>query len=608
MSNREIDNDLEVEIESENEEKKSSKKNSLSKGTIRRRGGGGFLGKFIALLLGLILGIVCGIGGLGFIGYQVILKKTVKQTADTVTSLTGIQIPLDEYLNAEYADKTVLALAQDLMTVGGKLADGTGTLNDMKAITPKIEKLVTGETGIISIFEDFGITLDPEEVMNKKLVKPSSVTGENTDYFMDYLMAEIKEEPAGDFLRKQGLESNELIDDLIYGHEGEDYDIVDGVPQMRPGKHQLTVGDFFGNALSDRFNNISMKRFLDEQPDNALIMYVLYGKKGVHYDVVDGVVTPLQQRVAVFGHKVFNAYGELMEGAVASGDAYTLNDVTYTLKTPSFKTSTIEWKETIEGVEVSFEEEVQWYYVQLDGEDLMYKAATIGSLKDGSIIANITTRLTLGDVYEDADKNNILKHLSDTTISNLSKAINDLTFSQVFSEDFYYRGKDSSGVIKTDYHVKEIDGVETIVNKDGTIATGVTLCTPDGTEVSFENKDDALSGAWKYILRKDGEIDHSLKLMEMTGIMDNMMNNVHTATVRELQQDGMISGLTDEMLNQTLKNEIPTVEEVGGIPTLVNKPITIQGTPASEHGTTVGDLSVDELLEYTSNLLVAFNG
>ena len=249
----------------------------------------------------------------------------------------------------------------------------------------------------------------------------------------------------------------------------------------------------------------------------------------------------------------------------------------------------------------------------------MYQESTIETLKDGTTISKINDRLTLGEVLPTAGSNKILNNLKDSKITDLTADINALTFDQVFADEFYYRGKNTTdGTISIDYHIKAIDGVETIVNKDGSVATGVVLCDKNGNEVSFEQKDLALAGSWKYILQTgkntDGTpiIDRNIKLMDMGGSRDNMMKNVRTASVRELQEDGMIDNLgtlNDTKIMSTVK--VPTTTA----PYYTEKVITIKvgdvDVPADQldgdasDTDYVGDLTIDQLLKYTSAVLSA---
>ena len=124
----------------------------------------------------------------------------------------------------------------------------------------------------------------------------------------------------------------------------------------------------------------------------------------------------------------------------------------------------------------------------------------------------------------------------------------------------------------------------------------------------------ALAGSWKYILQTgkntDGTpiIDRNIKLMDMGGIMDNMMKNVRLASVRELQEDGMIDDLGN--LNNTKimsKVKVPTTTA----PYYTEKVITINDVPADQldgdasDDDYVGDLTIDQLLKYTSAVLSA---
>ena len=57
---------------------------------------GGLLGKLVALFLGIIIGIVGGLGGVAYAGYYIATQVKIKDAADTVTNLSGMEIPLSD--------------------------------------------------------------------------------------------------------------------------------------------------------------------------------------------------------------------------------------------------------------------------------------------------------------------------------------------------------------------------------------------------------------------------------------------------------------------------------------------------------------------------------
>ena len=92
---------------------------------------GGLLGKLVALFLGIVIGIVAGIGGLVGAGYYIATQVKLKDAASTVTSLSGLQIPLSDYLTDESADKTLVGLIESVSNAAAKISEGTGTLGDL---------------------------------------------------------------------------------------------------------------------------------------------------------------------------------------------------------------------------------------------------------------------------------------------------------------------------------------------------------------------------------------------------------------------------------------------------------------------------------------------
>ena len=869
MTTNDVDMDIEeekIEIEDDTPAPKQEnpKKERSTKGRVRKKGG--WLGKIIALFLGIIIGIGGGLGGVGGLAYYFATKKTIRQTSDFVTSISGFDVPLSEFLTDDYADKMLLNAVKDAYGVILNVTNGTGTFDDLCKISPKAESLITGKTGIISIFADFGITLDAETLKAKKILKPNTVTGEDTSYFTDYLRAELKNAPAGDFLKANNFAGNKLIDALVYGEKGEDYDVVDGAKVMKEGKAQLTIGGLLGENLMTRLKATPIDNIMDikqtdtmmceiaygpkhryvyneeqglvemqqmfytfdgtkffddekkevattaiEQKENGdyvltfadestqlvkfenekymvytneetpqpikykktvygdmegsmlsvidrvslptvlgvtkgdgkshaimeaiafdnegnprtlgqfkadnqniingiklstvlpvntssnVIMYMLYGRKNVHYyiDTENGnAVKPMQQRVAVLGDKVFNAYGELIEGAVANGTMeYTLNEVTYRLTEATvddipLTPINVKWTEkqsanlynvslegtpltdpvavyetkvfdktgklienavanaekteyTLKGktytltpssaepMQVTWTEKqsAQTYYVWLDEEKLMYQESTIGTLKDSDLVGKVTDRMQLQE-FVDVSGNRILKNVADKTITEIPTAVNNMTIEDVFGDTFYYRVTDGTldaqgYPVITSFRVNE---QHQFIDNDGNVMTGYYLCYMDGTKIDLNSDDNvqtreeldlALTGSWKYILRSKDEhgnyyISHSATLTDLDGIMNNMMHNIHDASVRELEMDGMVSGLDNTTMNKPLMDTIPTVKVVGGVPTLENVKIKIGDyAPSMLDGDgsdtdTVGDLTIEQLLKYTAAILNVF--
>jgi hypothetical protein len=163
------------------------------------------------------------------------------------------------------------------------------------------------------------------------------------------------------------------------------------------------------------------------------------------------------------------------------------------------------------------------------------------------MLTKLTARLTAGDILGDeVNSNPMLKHLKDTPIDQLSTAIKDLKFAQVFADKIY----DEHGNLKS---------------------------------------------VWKYMLVENG-VDKSSEytvLNDMDKLVDNMIANVQTAKLRDLRNDGILD-FSSGMLDTKIILKVYTFE------------VKINGVPASSiygENTTLGDLTTQEMIAYIDGLL-----
>ena len=299
-------------------------------------------------------------------------------------------------------------------------------------------------------------------------------------------------------------QSNKVLLALAYGTLGEDYDVKNGIIEMRPGKRKRTLGDLT-NGGDKLIESIHLADVMEAETDDAIMMYLLYGKKGVHYELVNNVPTPQKKQIAVLDHNSvrtpYNAYGDTkLDG--------TLKDVTYNFKgtTYNFIEYTVDGEKyyldkilnadntaktvnvTVKDTTTNTEEDIAaglYYVYTVDVEKqtvapVMFEPTTLGTLmNDKTMISNLTGRLTLeevmgkkalentpmeklggyiidevpdkietltiSDVIKDTEKSSILKHLKDCEIKNLSQEVETLKIGQILEDDIYE--KDENGKI-----------------------------------------------------------------------------------------------------------------------------------------------------------------
>ncbi len=272
--------------------------------------------------------------------------------------------------------------------------------------------------------------------------------------------------------------------------------------------------------------------------------------------------------------------------------------------------------------------------------DIDNKSPLILQKLGGSTLANISNtinNLTVSDVFEDANSNNILKHLGsckitelpseinklsigqildvneksnsilkalqNETLDTMGSAVNDLTVEQVLHDQIYNynpaTGCYYKDIAKTDFVIRYDSATNKYYNK----ASGGDEITDEATIKSL--KAESISGTWKYLLKEpDGEIHTEYKLVSnedgegMNSLIENMKANINDATLNDLKNDNFIA-FDDGMLNNDIITEIKDIP----ITNREEKPIS-ELFPGK---TKLGQLNVEEMLIYVNILLTAIN-
>ncbi|MBE7077185.1 MAG: hypothetical protein E7377_00615 [Clostridiales bacterium] len=384
---------------------------------------------------------------------------------------------------------------------------------------------------------------------------------------------------------------------LAYGEKDVDYEIIVNADGKREIKMlngaPRTIGDL-RNDSNSLINNVFISDFMEESHDDAVIMYLLYGKEDIHFEIDDNdVVRMKQQFIALrdfFGEThVYNAYGEFLQEKAKNpdgtydmtSDGYMLDEtkqtyidshgVTYYYKAADPE-ATIPTEQGPGKIYYLFEDEARTKPVK-------FKKHTLADLSgEEHLISYMDRRLTIGEILgEESTKDNFLfKHVADSTITNLPDAIAELTFGEVFENDIYYK------------YLPE-DEAETYVDANGVTVKHGDYTDQEGNYVTEENR--VVKGEWKYLLRNDqGEIDEDYKVAsDMGKLLSNMTNNITQATMQELTDDGMIS-FNQETLNTPIRKEFM---DISLVPT---------NFPTDK--TKLGDCTAAELLDYVAAVLV----
>ncbi len=401
------------------------------------KSGGGFIGKFVAFLLGIIFFIGGAVATTVAVGSWV-LGSPIGETVNKFDSngeiyklLFGDGEKLG-YLDKTYETKKIMDLVTDIGSAATDLASGNASLKTISKIIPKTKDLV--DTLVESI-SGIGIPLTTEGLMETKL-------SELPDFLMDTTM----DTPIYKFLEGESNESseeeNELIMFLLYGEAGVDYEVdADGNAKRNADGDVIMIGDSKPRSIKDLQENpevlmdVSLSTFIDAKSDDALMMYVLYGKKDMHYQVVDNKVSPLQKQVAIQGTTLYNEYGEVMTDVTLTGTAsYTVGTgedaITYYLKKNGENQIVIP--------NTNPEEKADLYYVfsapeKQASDKVMFEATKLSDLSDAdnSALSKVTERLTVGEMMEFDESNKVLTAIKDETIKTLPDAIQTLTLEEV---------------------------------------------------------------------------------------------------------------------------------------------------------------------------------
>ncbi|MBQ2701455.1 MAG: hypothetical protein IJF64_00550, partial [Clostridia bacterium] len=395
----------------------------------------GFWGKFVAFLLGFIIGIGSLCGTVFYVAGNVKIKK--------LTNFVGEFAGFDyqtfvekDYVSEALGDETMMQAIANL----GYTAKQE-KLAPFCYYFPKLQDVI--DDFVQDLNKEFGIEAVTSEVLETPVTEIPT-----------YLKDKIKTAELGKVMKATSPtgELDDLMMELCYGHEGQDYikNEITGEITMINGSKATTVGDMSGDTKGV-LNNVMLSHVIKEKRDNKIIMYLLYGKEGVEYYIDENnEIQPLQMQIAVKDGKVYDFYGDEMLGEYSwneekglfideKGNKHYLDGrVQKEVEEGVFENATVEVED---GVFADL------YYVKDEnGEDIMYHPTTVGEMSEERChLTTLTERMTVGELMNgdpEAENdpvygNKILKHLADSTIETMSDQIKTLTFDQVFNEEIY---------------------------------------------------------------------------------------------------------------------------------------------------------------------------
>lgn len=553
-------------------DKKKEKKEKKKKGTG---------GKILCLILGFFLGIFFVLGTVAG-GVYYVVTRPIDETVDKVDKMTGADLygtlfggtdENGEYtagiLNEKYAEKKIVDLLGDVGDAIDALGSDNGSLAVLNDITPKI---TTAVDGIVETLEEYGIRLDTETIVN------SPFKGENN--LGKYIQDSMSNIAAGDLLSKFSDEPlSPLFLTICYGKENVDYTMdAEGNVTMIGGAQKKTIGELTTMEISVLFDDILLSDLIELESNyqNKILMHLTYGKEGVHYTLTTagGVPEVTMEKMHVYVTKSGESVIYSENKTVLTGVSVNTSAQTYTDKKGNVYKYRVAGSATVDGKTCD-----KLVLCNDQGEELTYSPTAVGDLMgEDSVLNGMVNSLTLGELFDQETINNnvFLKHLKDEPLEKLPDAIENLTVSEIFDEE----------TINGNVFLKHIKN-ETIMSLPGAIEN-LTVVSVYKNEI-YEADGVTLKGSWKYLLtdRSTGQIDTTITVTDMQKMVDNMQANIYDATLFRLKADGVLTDLSDDMLNTPIKTSVAGVS-IG---------VSFPGK------TKLGDLTIGEMLQYVDAVL-----
>ncbi len=240
---------------------------------------------------------------------------------------------------------------------------------------------------------------------------------------------------------------------------------------------------------------------------------------------------------------------------------------------------------------------------------------TLGHMQSADNFNSLTLVEVLGE--KAVAESEYFRTIGDTPISNLSSALDSLKITHLFAHDIYktividktiyFAYTDSNGELQRLYET-EVDG---------------TIQYYEDASFSKEGKRE-LKGAWRYMLQnpETGNVEEDLELSKINTMIDNMTANIQQATLNQLVEDDIIDLGTSNIVDNDIKTEITV--KIGNtsvsVPIGVEKdengrPVLVDGKTVGkiykytngEEKDTVGELTINEMIDYLSNIFDAIS-
>ena len=220
--------------------------------------------------------------------------------------------------------------------------------------------------------------------------------------------------------------------------------------------------------------------------------------------------------------------------------------------------------------------------------------ALLVSLQNTSIgeLSDAVNRLTLVELLgeDQVEKSSILRNLADSTVKTLADDISALSIAQVFEDKVY----------KTDGDGNYLDENGNVLYYNDTDGNWYT--SPDFAADTRSER--VLTGTWKYLLTGDKAAEE-YTLEDIGDLTANMTANVQRAALKDLYADGVIQTQdgSGDLTFLTEKILYKATVSVGGIRYTV---LSIDPAAFSDKQT-IGELTIQELIDYVRAVISALN-
>ncbi|MBE7080499.1 MAG: hypothetical protein E7371_04595 [Clostridiales bacterium] len=511
-----------------------------------------------------------------------------------VTMLPMYFVKTEDGIWTDYSGKELTYLVSEADANGFVMITKTNVNGDT------IETYYAKETNSDGKFYAYKEPADGAEAVLFKKTMIGSIT-ENSANLIDGIMLK---DAMNIYYLGNNPAPHKIMFSLAYGREGVDYIVHKPNPddsttwtiEMINGSQPRTIGDLRGSG-TNLINDIAISDIMSVDHHDALTMYMLYGKEGIHYelDAEDNIIM-LQRYIAISDDftRVYNEYGELLHNNEYTLDttekAYTDYDgnVFYYAEPDPVKTITAN-----DGTG-----EIRVYYLnEKNGTPAMYTAHTLGFLAGGdNLVSNMTNRLTVSEIFgeESVAENKLLKHLKDSTVTNLPNEISNLKFCDVFEEEIFINCTLNEGA---PFASDDKDALGNPIM----VETGDWYYVDKNGKTHRSDTEKAVQGTWKYLLMEDGVVNTEYKVTsDMNQMIANMTANMQKATLNDLKTDGIMS-LDDATLNTPIRTVFleGTIAEID-----LSDELRAKGFEPTLYPT-LGTMKTDIILTYMSVLISA---